>query len=46
VVTEQPEDKHNDVLDALRNWLVERYGLVERVKREPTPGKRRQPARG
>lgn len=46
VVTEQPEDKNNDALDALRNWLVERYGLVERVKREPTPGKRRQPARG
>lgn len=46
VVTEEPEDRNNDALDALRNWLVKRYGLVERARRKPAPGKVRRPARG
>jgi hypothetical protein len=46
VISEEPEDKNNDAMDALRNWLVERYGLVERESRSPRPGKRRLPDRG
>jgi len=46
VTSEEPEDKNNDAMDALRNYLVDRYGLVERRRREPRPGKRRKPARG
>jgi len=46
VTSDEPEDANNDALDALRNLIVGKYGVVEHVKREPTPGKRRQPARG
>lgn len=46
VISEEPKDADNDAMDALRNWLVERYGWVERRRREPKPGRRRQPVRG
>ena len=46
VRSEEPEDRNNDAMDALRDWMVERYGLVERVVRAPRAGKRRLPERG
>lgn len=46
VVSEDPEDRNNDAMDCWRNWLVERYGLVERERREGVPGRRRVAARG
>jgi len=46
VISEEPKDADNDAMDCWRNWLVERYGLVKRVRREPRPGKRRRAARG
>jgi len=46
VIGEEPEDKNNDAMDALRNYMVERFGLVERAKRVPRPGKRRVAVRG
>jgi len=48
VTSEEPEDRNNDAMDALRNFLVWKYGLVERsgafgvVK----AGKRRGASRG
>jgi len=35
VRSEEPEDANNDAMDALRNWMVERYGFVERARRPP-----------
>ena len=46
VTSDEPEDRNNDAMDALRNFIVGKYGVVERAKREPTPGKMRRPARG
>lgn len=46
VVSEEPKDENNDAMDALRNFLVARFGLVERTRRLPRPGRRRLPARG
>ena len=45
VVSDEPVDKDNDALDALRNWLVERYGLVD-FQREQRPTKPRPRPRG
>ncbi len=45
VVSEEPEDKNNDALDALRNWAVDRYGFVD-TDREPVPGRKRGRMRG
>jgi len=46
VVSEDPEDKNNDCLDALRNFMIEKFGLVEREVRGPRRGRLRRPARG
>jgi len=43
VASEEPQDKDNDAMDALRNFLVQRYGLVEKAIKYGVfkPGKRR-----
>ena len=46
VLSEEPEDRNNDALDALRNWMVERFGLVEMGAAKVRHGQRRQAVRG
>jgi len=48
VASEEPEDRNNDAMDALRNLLVKRYGLVEKtIKWGVTKrGRRHLPVRG
>lgn len=46
VISEEPEDRNNDAMDAFRNWIVDRYGLVERPKRQPRRTRRRSRPRG
>jgi len=43
VTSEEPKDADNDAMDAIRNWLVHRYGLVEKTIKYGVikPGKRR-----
>jgi len=38
-ISETPEDKNNDAMDALRDIIVWRYGMVETAEREPIPGR-------
>lgn len=35
VIAEEPEDRHNDAMDALRNLIVWRYGYLDEQKPEP-----------
>lgn len=46
VISDEPEDKNNDALDALRNYVVARFGLVDRERRKPKPGRARGATRG
>ena len=48
VTSEEPEDRNNDAMDALRNFLVHRYGLVESTVTYGVTkaGKRRGTSRG
>lgn len=46
VISEEPEDRNNDAMDALRNGIVRRFGLVDSEPRTPTPGKKRGRMRG
>ncbi len=46
VVSDEPVDENNDAMDALRNYLVWRFGLVETMPRRPTPGRKRARMRG
>lgn len=41
VIGDEPKDADNDVMDSLRNGMVERYGLVDREPRKATGGRRR-----
>lgn len=46
VISEEPEDKNNDAIDALRNFAVKKFGLVESERRKPRPGRSRRAVRG
>lgn len=41
VRSEEPIDADNDAMDALRNYLVYRFGLVDREPQKPTGGRAR-----
>lgn len=46
VKSDQPQDEGDDALDALGNYVLERFGSVEREYLEGRPGRVRIPARG
>jgi hypothetical protein len=46
VRSEEPEDANDDALDCIRNFMVWKYGLVEKKARKPTGGRPRVRYRG
>ena len=46
VRSDEPEDRNNDAMDALRNFMVWKFGLVEAVRKPSVRGRRRRVGRG
>jgi hypothetical protein len=46
VRSDEPKDADNDCMDALRNWMVAKYGFVERFRPKRKRQHRARPARG
>lgn len=46
VISEEPEDRNNDAMDAFRNYIVWKFGLVESVRKPSVRGRRRRVGRG